>query len=126
MTGLIIGKVTGNYPAALVGALAIDLDHLIPYLKHKVLFDIKKLWKTITDPNDPYGNQRNYLHSFFSLIIIGLVSYILFNTNLAIAFFLGYLSHLVLDALDQSDFYPFYPIKLKIKGPFNIYRKWSL
>mgnify|MGYP001559157947 FL=1 len=64
--GLIIGKIYGNYLIAIVGALIIDLDHLIPYIKNKIIFNPKKLWKTITNSKDPYGNQRNYLHSSFS------------------------------------------------------------
>lgn len=123
ITGLIIGKVTGSYSAALVGALVVDVDHLIPYIKHKVLFNIKKLWKTITNPNDPYGDQRNYLHSLFTFIPISVVTYFLVDINIAITFSLGYLSHLILDALDGSDFYPFYPIKSKIKGPIEYLSK---
>ena len=40
--GLIIGKVFNNYTVALIGALVIDLDHLISYIKNKVLFNPKK------------------------------------------------------------------------------------
>ena len=46
LTGLIIGKLFGNYTVALLGALLIDLDHLIPYIKHKVIFGFKKFWKS--------------------------------------------------------------------------------
>ena len=51
--GLIIGKVTNNYPIALVGSLVIDIDHLVPYVKHKVIFNPGKFWKTVTDPSLP-------------------------------------------------------------------------
>ena len=40
--GLIIGKLFGSYLIALTGALIIDLDHLIPYVKYKILFTIKR------------------------------------------------------------------------------------
>ncbi len=121
--GLIIGKLTNNYPLALASSLLIDLDHLIPYIKHKVLFNPKKLWKVVTDTADPYGDQRNYLHSFFTWLLVSIIiSLIDFQIGLVIS--LGYLSHLLLDLLDNSDFYPFYPLKYKVLGPvkyFSIY-----
>ena len=120
LTGLIIGKLFGNYTVALLGALLIDLDHLIPYIKHKVIFGFKKFWKTITNPKDPYGNQRNYLHSFFTWIIISAII-LLIDFRIGIIFSLAYLSHLFLDLIDGSDFYPFYPWKFNIKGPIKYF-----
>ncbi len=37
IAGLLIGKLTGNYTFALVGAVLIDVDHLFSYVKHRVL-----------------------------------------------------------------------------------------
>ena len=31
--GLIIGKVTGNYPLAVLAAIAVDVDHIVPFAK---------------------------------------------------------------------------------------------
>ena len=114
--GLIIGKASGSYAPSLIGALAVDVDHLVPYVKHKVFLSPRKLWKTITDPDDPYGNQRNFSHSFiFWAIISSVLTAVSFNAGLV--FSIAYLSHLLLDLADGSDFYPFYPIKLNIRGP---------
>ena len=123
LAGLIIGYLSGNYLIALVGALVLDLDHLWIYFKHKILFKPKKFWKTITSPKDPYGNQRNYLHSFLFWIIISILI-LLINWNIGVIFSLAYLSHLLLDLLDGSDFYPLYPIKWKVKGPIK-YLSWK-
>jgi hypothetical protein len=120
--GLLIGKATGNYPAALVGAMAIDVDHLWVYARHRVLLNPKKFWKTSTDTADPYGNQRNYLHSFFTWIVVSILA-IMLDRSFGIAFSLGYASHLLLDLLDKSDFYPFYPLKFKIRGFIKYYSK---
>lgn len=128
LAGLIIGKIYGNYLIALLGALLIDLDHLIPYIKHKILFNPKKFWKTIVNPKDPYGNQRNFLHSFFAWIIISAIIFLI-NFKIGIIFSLGYLSHLLLDILDGSDFYAFYPLKrVNIKGPIRYFsiQEWIL
>jgi len=121
--GLILGKLTNNYTLALAGALAIDLDHLIPYINNKVIFDLKRFWKTITDPKDPYGNQRNFLHSFIGWIFVS-SALIIFNFEIGFIFSLGYLSHLLLDIADGSDFYPFYPLsKINLKGPIKYFSK---
>lgn len=116
--GLIIGKIFGNYVVALLGALIIDIDHLVPYIKHKIIFRPKKLCKTITNPKDPYGNQRNYLHSVFLWAVISIII-ILINFNIGLIFSLAYFSHLLFDALDNSNFYPFYPLKYNLKGPIG-------
>lgn len=122
--GLIIGKVFGNYLFALIGAILIDLDHLIPYIKHKIIFNPKKFWKTITNPLDPYGNQRNFLHSFFTWIIISLIIFLI-DFRIAIVFSLAYLSHLLLDLIDGSDLSPFYPLKFNVKGPIKYLSKFE-
>ena len=121
--GLLVGKLSGNYGAAIAGAMFIDLDHLIPYIKHRILFSPKKLWKTITGPKDPYGNQRNFLHSILTGIIVS-AAVILVNFGIGIIFALGYLSHLLLDLVDGSDFYPFHPVsRMNIKGPIGYFSK---
>ncbi len=114
--GLIIGKITNNYPLAIASAILVDADHLIPYFKHRIIFKPKKLWRAITNESDPYGNQRNFLHSFFSWFIISAII-LLIDFNIGIIISLGYLSNLLLDLLDNSEFYPFYPLQYKIVGP---------
>ena len=117
--GLIIGNLTGNYSFAILGALFLDLDHLYVYAKHKVLFNPKKFWKAVTSPEDPYGCQRNYVHSIFPWIAVTLVV-ILIESPAGYAFSLGYLSHLILDMIDGSDFYPLYPFtRYNFKGPIK-------
>ena len=123
--GLIIGKITHNYSLALTGALLIDVDHLIPYVKHKVIFSPKKFWKTVTNPSDPYGNQRNYLHSVFTWMLVSAMVFLI-DYNVGLVLSLAYLSHLVLDLLDGSDFYPFYPFKFRFIGPVKYLSKYEL
>ena len=125
--GLIIGKISGSYLVALIGALFVDLDHLIVYVKNGILFKPKKLWKTITDANDPYGFQRNFLHNFFVWIIISILI-LIWDFRIGIIFSLAYLSHLLLDSLDGSDFYPFYPWKINVKGPIKYLsiQEWTI
>ena len=120
--GLILGKSFENYTPALIGALVTDLDHIIPYIQHGILFNPKKFWKTVTDAKDKYGNQRNYLHNIIVWAIIS-VPVIIFDFKIGIVFSLAYLSHLFLDLLDSSDFRPFYPMDLNLKGPIEYLSK---
>ncbi len=111
--GLIIGELSGNYTAALLGSLLIDVDHLIPIIKEKSGISIKKVWEKSKQAG---SSCRSYLHGLFPWIILSvLIS--LFSLSFGLIFSLAYLGHLLLDALDKDDFYPFYPIKkLKING----------
>ncbi len=120
--GLVIGKISGSYLPSLIGSLAMDLDHLIPYVRHKILFSPKKFWDAITNPEDNYGNQRNFLHSFIVWLPVSLIS-VAVSRNIGIVFSLAYLCHLLLDLIDGSDFHPFYPFKLNIRGPIKYFSK---
>jgi archaellum biogenesis protein FlaJ (TadC family) len=110
LAGLIIGKITGNYPIAIIVSLAIDLDHIISFYRHGVLFNFKKLLKEALDEKDPWGDQRNILHNVFVFIIISFLVIIL-NSKIALVFSLAYLTHLFLDAINGSPLYPLYPSK---------------
>lgn len=113
--GLIIGKLTGNYPVALIVTFAVDLDHLYFCFKKRI-FSPKKIWKLNTNPLNIYGNPRTFLHSFIVWFFISLLA-IFINKTIGIIISLSYLGHLILDMIDGSNFYPFYPLKLRFKGP---------
>lgn len=121
--GLIIGKITGNYPAALVGSLAVDLDHMFPAISEKRFFNIKEYWRR---SKDYMGGGRSYFHNIFSLIIFsGLVYF--FDPRFALIFAVAYLGHFLLDALDNSGLKPFFPLsKINIKGFIPYYSKQEL
>lgn len=124
--GLIIGKLTGNFSVALIGALVIDLDHVVSYLKHGILFKPRKLFKAISDQDDPWGDQRGFLHNIFAWVIISaLVAAI--DLKIGLVFSVAYFSHLLLDALDGAEFYPLFPIKrLNFRGPIQYYSKQEI
>ena len=119
--GLIIGKATGNYPVSLIGAVAIDVDHTLSYFRNVILFKPKKIIAAIKDENDPWGDQRGFLHNVFLWMAITIAIY-LFMPSDWLALSLGYLSHLILDALDNAVFYPFYPSKkIGFLGPIKYF-----
>lgn len=121
IVGLILGKLTGNYTASLAGSLLIDADHLISYYKSGILFKPKELLKATTTEEDPWGDQRNILHSLVSWIIISLIL-CLIHLQIGLIISLAYFLHLVLDALDSADFFPLFPKKIfNIKGPVKYF-----
>jgi len=110
LAGLVIGKFTGNYPLALASAVLIDLDHLPSYFRHKVLFKPKELFASIRDANDPWEDQRGFLHN---ILLWSAISFLIFlaNAGIGLVLCLAVFSHLALDALDSAPFYPFAPSK---------------
>ena len=126
LAGLIIGRITGDFSTALIGSLIIDADHAISYIRHGMLFTPKKLFRVICDRADPWGDQRSILHSMFSFITISLFLFLL-NAHFAFVFSIAYFFHLVLDALDSSDFYPLFPFrKFVLKGRTEYHSKQEL
>ena len=115
--GLVVGKLTGNYPLALVSATMWDIDHLVPYYRYGILRSPKMFWQAITRERDPYHGQRGLFHNLYSFTTI---SFLVWAVNPAIlpTFAWGYFSHLALDALDRADFWPFWPMRrVNIRGP---------
>lgn len=126
LAGAIVGKLTGNYAAALGAAAAVDLDHTVSYWRHGILFEPKQLWRTLTAEADPWHDQRNFLHSLWTFSLALVFSTLVFPT-IAVAFIGGYFSHLLLDALDTSEFYPFYPSrKFPLTGPVRYFSRGEL
>ena len=110
LLGSIIGQLTGNLVLAIAVSVLVDIDHLYSYIKSKVIFSPRKFWKTVTDKNDPYGDQRGYLHN---VIVAGIISVIVWLALplVGLTFALAYFGHLLLDALDKSDYWPLFPNK---------------
>ena len=123
--GIVIGKFTGNYFYAILGSLIIDIDHTFAYIRHNLIFDPKKLLLSMFDPKDETGDQRGLFHNVFVWALITGIVYYNFDYTVSITFSLAYLSHLLLDLLDSSDYYPFYPIDYKIKGPIEYLSRYE-
>lgn len=121
--GLIIGKITGDYQAAIIGSVIIDIDHLIPVLQKKNRLGLKEFWRKTKDPKD---SSRSYFHNIFAWIFFSVMT-CLIDHKFGLVFSLAYLGHFLLDALDNSSFYPLFPIKkFDIKGFMPYYSKKEL
>jgi membrane-bound metal-dependent hydrolase YbcI (DUF457 family) len=116
VAGLIVGKITGDYALGISSSLLVDIDHLQSYIKSGVILRPKLFWKTITDKSDPYGDQRGYLHNLLVFLGISIILLLSFG-YIVLPLVAGWLGHLLLDALDNSDYWPFYPYKqLNLRG----------
>ena len=109
LAGLIIGKLTGDYTAALTGSLIMDVDHLFSYYQRGILFKPRAILHESLTAKDPTGSQKNIFHSVQSWFLVSLVLSSV-NLNFGLVFSLAYIVHLMLDALN-GDVYPFYPYK---------------
>ena len=59
--------------------------------------------------------HRKLFHSLFFAAGLSFLVY-LYSFELALAFFVGYISHLLIDSLNKAGIKWFYPAKFKIKG----------
>ncbi|MEN9647221.1 MAG: LexA-binding, inner rane-associated putative hydrolase [Candidatus Parcubacteria bacterium] len=123
LAGLIIGKITGQYTAAIAGSLVIDIDHLVSYFKNGILFKPRALLKAMKNEHDPWDDQRNFLHSVFAWAIVTII-FCYINMPLGSVFSVAYLGHLVFDALDGAVFYPFFPLrKFVLRGGISYHSR---
>lgn len=118
--GLIIGKLTGDYPAAVTASLAMDLDHLFAYYRAGILFKFKSILKAV-EGYDIGLPQRNFFHNIFFFIIVSALAFVIdFKTGLVLS--LAYFCHLAMDSMDNSNYYPFYPDKkINLHGPVKYF-----
>lgn len=115
--GGIIGSLTGQPLTALVVSCLVDADHIITYARRGLLSQPRKLWQAMTRTEDPYRSQRGYLHSVALLAVVGGLAWLL-PPAAGWTLVFAYLGHLALDALDDAEYWPLYPLrKFSIRGP---------
>jgi len=123
VAGLILGKITGNYPLSIGIAVGIDVDHVFSYFKNGILLKPKNFLETVFNKDDPYGDQRFILHNVLVFILLSMIV-LIFNRTIGVVFALAYFSRIFLDALDSSDYFPFFPNKkLNLRGPIKYFSR---
>ena len=114
--GLLIGNLLGNMLLVAIGAVLVDIDHIYVFIKRGIIFYPRKLWHAMFTPHDPYGTSRTVAHSLFAWIIVTIaMSFV--NKQYGAMISIGYLSHLMLDAIDNDDLQLMFPLKGHIRGP---------
>jgi inner membrane protein len=74
-----------NLLAVAIGALLPDAD-----TKRSILGRLIPLWLIF--------KHRGFTHRLYGLFLFSTACLVLFDKNIAVSFFIGYLSHLILDA----------------------------
>ena len=121
MAGLIVGKVTGNYPVAIITSVVFDLDHFFFYYTRDLIFRPVKVFKKALRKKIFIKGRRGIFHSVFTWIMVSAL-FMLINFPLGVTVSASYLVHLILDVLDDASFYPFYPLKvLNLRGPITYF-----
>ncbi len=94
------------YPLLLLFTLLPDIDEHTSFLGRKIGF-LSRLFE--------YMGHRTIFHSF---LFIAPLTFLFWNFSpmLAYAFFLGTMSHLILDAITPKGIAPLYPFPYKVKG----------
>ena len=89
--------------------------------------DIDEAGSTIGKKTQPFSNMINMIcghrgvfHSFLLPAAATLTLFFLQENEAAIAVFLGYASHLVMDMMTPAGIFPFYPLRWRIRGPIPV------
>jgi len=123
VAGMIIGKLTGDYTTSIIGSVIMDLDHLFSYYRAGFLFNFKKLLRVATSKINIGIPQRNIFHNIFFCLVVSAIVMII-NFSVGLIFSSAYILHLILDSLDNSSYYPFYPnLKIRLHGPIKYFSK---
>jgi inner membrane protein len=113
--------------AFLIGLFAITFLHPSNQILFMSLVVFAGLFPDIDHPKSKLGSKlkvigwlfehRGFFHSIFMLILISLLTFIISNKIYAAAVFLGFFSHISIDAITKQGIMPFHPIsKRSIKG----------
>ena len=92
-------------PILLITSLLPDIDSSNSLIGHKWYFR----------PLQFFVKHRGFLHSFSFCIFISII-FALFLPVVALPFFLGYGSHLLLDSFSVDGVQPYWPLKIRLQG----------
>jgi inner membrane protein len=92
-------------------ALLPDMDHTSSFLGRR-LKPFSIIFRFLF-------RHRGLLHSFLPAFLLYGALALTTTTEIASAAFIGYASHLILDALTPQGVRPFWPLKYRIRGPIR-------
>jgi len=117
----VVGVSEGIFEASLPLLVGLLLGAFLPDIDSSK----SKLGRRVTPISnfiEKFFGHRGITHSFTGFVgfvlIIGLIS-LAGVRELFLPFFLGYLSHILLDGLTPRGLYPFYPLGFKLSGPIK-------
>ena len=113
---MFLGHMMGNISLVTFGAIIVDIDHLLGFWMSGILFSPRKVWRAMSRPHDPFGEHRTPMHSLLMWIVFTMILFAL-APDVAKFISIGYLSHLMLDAVDSDKLQLLWPLKGNIMGP---------
>ncbi len=125
LIGLILGKQFGYTTYFVVGSVLPDIDHLFVLIKNKH-FKPREIFDAMKNEKK-YGERYKtpYTHSLLAWVVIS-TFIILINKMAGLAFSIGYLIHLILDAIDTDEKQLFYPFKKRLKGFLPVFGSFEI
>jgi len=113
--------------AFLIGLFAINILHPSNQILFMSVVLFSGLLPDIDHPKSKIGSKvkiigwlfehRGFFHSLFMLIIASIIAFFISNKIYATAVFIGFLSHISIDAITKQGIMPLHPLsKISIRG----------
>lgn len=120
IVGVVLGNYFGHFWYFTIGSVFPDIDHLFVLVSHKI-FSPKYIVDSLRfEKKYNLSFKTKYGHSLFGAFILSL-PVVMFDVEGGIAFFIGYLIHLLLDWPDVDDKYFLWPLRKKFSGFLPIF-----
>lgn len=125
----IIGVTLGNYFGHLwyflIGSIFPDIDHLF-ILGSQKFFSFKRIIDSIRfEKKYSLNYKTKYVHSLLGSLVFS-IPVAIYDIKGGVAFFVGYIIHLLLDWFDIDNKYYLYPLKKKFSGFLPIFSKTEI
>lgn len=92
----------------LIGSILPDIDRGTSYLGRHL------------KPLNDFFHHRKFFHSIIFMMLVAIsLAFLLHNPDYAVAFILGFSSHLFLDSMTPGGLYAFWPARIAIRGKFK-------
>lgn len=122
LLGLLVFLVSRNYfhgGNEIIFFLLVMLGSLLPDIDEKDS-KINQWFGIVGKVVARIFSHRGFLHSIFFFLILGLLMAYFFNRYYAYALMLGYLAHLIGDAISLQGVKIFHPFQWKVRGPMKV------
>ena len=122
MMGLIAALLSMNYfnpESKILFGLVLVIAAIMPDIDIAKSTIGRKLWPFSSIINLIFGH-RGLMHTIFPPLILGMITVLLGYDIIGIAFAIGYLTHLLADAVTIQGVMPFFPMtKIRASGPLK-------
>jgi len=122
LLGLLVFLISRNYFSGgneIIFFLLVMLGSLLPDIDEENS-KISKWFGIIGKIVSKIFSHRGFLHSIFFFLILGMLMTHFFGKYYAYGLMLGYLAHLLGDAISLQGVKVFHPLQFKVRGPMKV------